>query len=105
MEHILQKEGFKTIRLVGNIVIERPQRMLGHILHKPIPDVMRKLTCDNNLVRPQQLYKRCGAHRTRWLEDGLVVAMKSLTNSPDAEIEASEAHIDFFLQATIDRKN
>ena len=103
-DRILKNEDFKTIKLVGEIAVERQQRMLGHILRKPPSDIMRKVTCDENLARPQQLYKRHGAPRTHWLEDSLNVAMQKFTNDPLAKFAASEEQITLIMQAASKHK-
>ena len=103
-DKILKHEDFKSIKLVGDIVVERQQRLLGHILRKPSDDIMRKVTCDDNLVRPQQLYERHCAPRTYWSEDNLNVAPQRLNNDPNISFDNSnEAHIQAIKQAATER--
>ena len=50
----------KTIRLVGDIILDRQKTLLGHLLRRDDSDLMRHVAFDENLKRPYQLYKKTG---------------------------------------------
>ena len=61
----------KTTTLVGDLVLLRQQKLLGHILRRDSTDILREPTVDSDLNRPQQTYKRVGQPRDKWLEDNI----------------------------------
>ena len=67
----LQRQKYKTITLVGDLVWDRQTQLLGHILRRDPQDLARTVTCDNNLERPQQLFKRVGRPKADWLSGTL----------------------------------
>ena len=56
---------------MGDIILERQMTLFGHVLRREHTHLMRQVTCDNNLIRPHQLYKRSGQPRHNWVEDNL----------------------------------
>ena len=64
-------EDFKITKLVGDIVVDRQMTLLGHVLRREPHELMRQVTCDSNLRRPYQLYKRVGHPRSSWTNDHL----------------------------------
>ena len=67
----MSNQKYKATKLVGDLILERQDILLGHILRLDSTDLMRKVTCDDQLRRPYQLYKRTGAPRTNWYDDNL----------------------------------
>ena len=53
------------------MVIDRQLTLMGHILRRPENHIMYRVTCNERLVRPQQLYKRTGQPRKHWFEDNI----------------------------------
>ena len=45
--------------------------MLGHVLRLDTSNLMRKVTCNEQLRRPYQLYKRTGHPRSSWYDDNI----------------------------------
>ena len=102
----LRGAGGKEIKLVGEILKERQQVLLGHIIRRPGYDMIRRVTCDDNLVRPQQIYKRPGHPRSHWLEDNLQLAFTRLSDYPPGTIydNTGPNHVQIIKQAAMDRK-
>ena len=65
------KDEIKYIKLVGDIIEERQLSLLGHVIRREPSELIRRVALDENLNRPQQLYKRTGAPRQNWAEDNL----------------------------------
>ena len=63
----LQRLQYKTAKLVGDLVWDRQIQLLGHVLRRDPEDLARKVTCDNDLKRPQMLHKRVGRPKQDWL--------------------------------------
>ena len=55
----------KEFKLIPDGLRERQQAFLGHLIRCDPSDPMRRPTIDDNLVRPQQLYKRVGQPRKK----------------------------------------
>ena len=66
-----QHEEFKTTKLVGDIILDRQEILLGHVLRLDQTNLMRSVTCDDNLRRPYHLYQRTGAPRLNWYDDNM----------------------------------
>ena len=62
---------YKATKLVGDLILERQETLLGHILRLDDNDLMRTVTCNSQLRRPYQLYKRTGAPRLSWFDDNI----------------------------------
>jgi len=62
---------YKATKLVGDLILERQETLLGHVLRLEDNDLMRTVTCNNQLRRPYQLYKRTGATRLNWFDDNI----------------------------------
>ena len=60
---------YKATKLVGDLILERQETLLGHVLRLDEHDLMRTVTCNSQLRRPYQLYKRTGAPRLSWFDD------------------------------------
>ena len=69
-----------TYKLISDVLRERQQAFLGHLIRCDPSNLMRKPTIDDNLVRPQQLYKRVGQPRKKWVQDN---ARTSIYQNPD----------------------
>ena len=91
-DSLLRRDDFKTICMVGDIIEDRQQVMLGHVLRRPMTGIVRRVTCNEQLVRPFKLYKRPGAPRSHWLEDNLQLAHTRLNNNPDTAFDISNTH-------------
>ena len=53
------------------MVLDRQLTLMGHILRRPEDHIMHRVTCNAQLTRPQQLYKRSGQPRKHWFEDNI----------------------------------
>ena len=67
----LQRQKYKTTVLVGDLVWDRQIQLLGHILRRDSDDLIRSVTCDSMLERPQKLFKRVGRPKQDWLSGTL----------------------------------
>jgi len=94
---------YKATKLVGDLILERQERLLGHILRLDQHDLMRKVTCDENLQRPYQLYKRTGGPRSNWYEDNLNRVFKRTANVEGNFDHDNVEHINFMKEAACNR--
>ena len=67
----LAEDDCRNIVLVGDLILARQQKLLGHILREAPNTHMRKVSLDWNLQRPQMLHKRTGKPRLNWIDDNL----------------------------------
>ncbi len=51
--------------------METQMTLLGHVLRRNQSNLMRKVTCNENLRRPYQLYKNMEHPRSSWTDDNL----------------------------------
>jgi len=70
----------KTIRLVGDIILDRQKTLLGHLLRRDDSDLMRHVAFDDELKRPHQLYKKTGHPRASWVDDNLERVYSNIFN-------------------------
>ena len=99
-----QHEEFKTTKLVGDIILDRQETLLGHVLRLPQSDIMRQVTCNENLRRPYQHYKRTGAPRLNWYDDNMNrVYAKHGDGDGDFDF-TNQRHVDLMKKAATDRK-
>ena len=74
---------YKTMKLVGDLILERQTTLLGHIIRLPIEDLMRMVSFNSDLKKPEQLYKRTGAPRLNWIDDNLQRAWNVINTERD----------------------
>ena len=81
----VQKEllgnNYKTMKLVGDLILDRQTKLWGHIMRRDQTDLMRKVTLDENLRKPCQLYKRTGQPRLNWTDDNLQRAFRKVQDT------------------------
>ena len=94
---------YKATKLVGDLILERQEKLLGHILRLDHSDLMRKVTCDENLRRPFQLYKRTGGPRSNWYEDNLNRVYQRTANVNVNFDHDNADHVNFVKEAAIHR--
>jgi len=94
---------YKATKLVGDLILERQETLLGHILRLDHTDLMRKVTCDEQLRRPYQLYKRVGGPRSNWYDDNLNRVFKKLDSENGNFEHGNPVHINLVKQAAWDR--
>ena len=92
------------MKLVGDLILERQTILLGHVLRRDTSNLMRKVTCDQNLRKPEQLYKRTGAPRLNWIDDNLQRVFAQLTQSNDRLDLNSNDHVELILNAALNRE-
>jgi len=95
---------YKATKLVGDLILERQETLLGHILRLDHTDLMRKVTCDDHLRRPYQLYKRVGGPRSNWYDDNLNRVFQKLDSEHGNFEHGNPVHINLVKQAAWDRK-
>ena len=96
-------EEVKKIKLVGDIILERQQTLLGHLIRRDRnEDLMRWVSIDNDLQRPQLYKKKTGRPRASWIEDNLYAVNRKLFN--DVWDPNDQHKIDRLIQAANDRK-
>ena len=104
IDKITTNEDFKITKLVGDIILERQMTLLGHVLRRDTDHLMRQVTCDEQLKRPYQLYKKTGHPRSNWTEDNLIRAHAKYGHQQDSFDPENQTHINAIKQAAHDRK-
>ena len=62
---------YKATKLVGDLMLERQETLLGHVIGLNEDDYMRTVTCNSQLRRPYQLYERTGAPRLSRFDENM----------------------------------
>ena len=98
-------EEIKKIKLVGDIILERQQTLLGHLLRRDRnEDLMRWVKIDSDLQRPWLYKKKTGRPRANWIEDNLMSVSMRLFNEVWDPNNVSQFQIDRMKQAAMDYK-
>ena len=71
---------------------------MGHILRSDENNLMRKVTCNERLQKPEQLYKRSGQPRLNWIDDNQQRAFAGINNNEPLDIE-NDDHIQALVEA------
>ena len=89
---------YKNIKLVGEIILDRQQTLLGHLIRSPMSNLQRKVAFDEKLKRPHQLYKKTGHPRSSWVDDNLQRAFlrQNLLETYNPE---NQTHVDCLIEA------
>ena len=61
-------EDSKATQLVGDLILDGQETLLGHVLRLELNHIMRKVTCNEQLRCPYKLYKRLDP-RLSWYGD------------------------------------
>jgi len=96
-------EHYKATKLAGNLILERQEILLGHVLRLDSSNLMRHVTCNDQLRRPCQLYKRTGAPRSNWFDDNMnrVFTRLDIGNGPFNY--NNPEHVESMKQAAMNR--
>ena len=97
-------ENYKSAKLVGDIILERQQTLLGHVLRMDTNDLMRQVTCDENLQRPYALRKKTGGPRLNWWDDNINRAFMNHGNGDAAFDVNNPEHVELIKKAADDYK-
>ena len=104
MDKELNNEHYKSTKLVGDIILDRQMTLLGHVLRLPTSHIMRQVSCNENLRRPHQIYKRTGYPRYNWVTDNLQRAHTLFTDNEGQFDDKNPAHVNDILSAATNRK-
>jgi hypothetical protein len=99
-----QNEDYKATKLVGDLILERQLTLLGHVLRRDQSNLMRKVTCDEQLRRPYQLYKKTGHPRTNWTDDNILRAHNLHGKNSEIFDKDNQTHILAIKKAAKDYK-
>ena len=104
IQNEVTKRKYKTTKLVGDLILERQELLLGHMLRLDTSNFMQHVTCNEQLRRPYQLYKRTGAPRTNWFDDNMNRVYAKISNTNDLFDFENPTRVEMMKQAANDRK-
>ena len=96
-------EDYKATKLVGDLILDRQEILLGHVLRRDTSNLMRKVTCNNQLRRPYQEYKRTGHPRSNWYEDNMNRAYNKFGNNDGCFDYTKPEHVEIIKNAAESR--
>ena len=89
-----KNEDYKKTKLVGDLILERQMTLLGHVLRLDSNHLMRSVAFDDNLKRPQQIYKKTGHPRDSWVGDNLQRAHTIYGHGVGVFNDNNQEHVD-----------
>ena len=97
-------EDYKATKLVGDLILDRQEILLGHALRRDNTNLMRHVTCNSELRRPYQLYKRTGAPRSNWYEDNMNRVYAKFGNNDGNFDYNNPTHVEIIKNAAYNRQ-
>ena len=61
----------KTVTKLSDYVMRQQGKLLGHLIRAPRDDLMRQPSLGENLVQNEQLYRRSGRPRPKWIDSNV----------------------------------
>ena len=67
----------KQVTKLSDFVMKQQNKILGHIIRAPAEDLMRRPAMGRHLQQNEQLYKRAGGPRMKWVGENCRYAYRS----------------------------
>ena len=67
----LEGANYKHTKLVGDLILERQEILMGHIIRLDQNDLMKQVTFTHDLYKPEFGKNRQGGPRLNWIDDNL----------------------------------
>ena len=89
------------ITKLSDFVTKQQNKILGHIIRAPATDLMRRPAIGRHLTQIEQLYKRTGHLRMKWVGENCKYAYNRFYNTEYNQ--ANEEHINNLTQLATNR--